>query len=346
MDRLSVVICEEDRTYGEKLTAWLAEQGKEEVMAYYFSEEEKLRIYYQKEPPDIILIGKSFAEIPWISEKITGEERKSLWIYLEEDAIQMEEKNGINIPVIEKNQPATAISRQIFREYECGRYKEHGISYRKTEIIGWYTPGGSGWQTPLALTMAAVLGRKEKVLYLNLKECAGFDGWFQEKYDLDIMDLIYMAVENEKNFMQKIKSLVYVMEGFDYVPPVLDSHLLGETSSREYEEFLRILETKAPYDVILLDMGFMLPGFFRILEKCSCIYVPAERDMLGEGPRNQFAEMIRRQNNPKLESKTVWLDLPEMNRELLRPGYLMQQWIWGEPGNYIRELLEGRLGRA
>lgn len=343
MSRLSVAVCVEDRTYGEKLAAWLAEQGKEEVMAYYFSEEEGLQACCQKEPPDIILIGKNFAGTPWVIEEAAKQERKSLWIYLGENAEPWEEEIGI--PVLEKNQPATAISREIFREYEKCRYKNYGMSYGKTEIIGWYTPGGSAWQTPLALTMAAVLGKKEKVLYLNLKECAGFSVWFQENYDRDVMDLIYLAGENKHNFREKVKSLVYVMEGFDYIPPALDSQLLSETSSREYEEFLRILETQTPYDVILLDMGSMLPGFFRILEKCSTVYVMAEQDMLGEGPQKQFREIIQRQENSELEQKVIWPKLPQMNRELWRPGCLMQQWLWGEPGNYVRELLEGSFGR-
>lgn len=345
MNRLSVAVCEEDRTYGEKLAAWLAEQGKEEVMAYYFSDGENLRACYQKEPPDIILVGEGFLGISWILEEITEQERKSLWIYLGENGNQKNGKDISKIPVIEKNQPAAAISRQMFQEYEKCGWKDQGIFCRKTELIGWYTPGGSVWQTPLALTMAAVLGRKEKVLYLNLKECAGFSGWFQESYHMDIMDLIYMAVENKHNFSEKVKSLVYTMEGFDYVPPALDSQLLNETGSREYVEFLQILETQAPYDIILLDMGFMLPGFFPVLERCSSIYVASEQDMLGEGQRKQFREMIRRQENPKLEQKMLWMELPEMNRELLRPGYLMQQWIWGEVGNYVRKLLEGCSGR-
>lgn len=276
-------------------------------------------------------------------ENAKGSFGGTLWLCLHGDIKKEKIPESIQmLPTIQKYQPASGIVRDIFSYFQKCR-EDSETAGAGSELIGIYAPGKDSWQTPFALTLAQTLGRKERVLYVNFRECAGFSSWLRESYQRDLLDVMYLCLTGEgKNVPDSIRSAVYVLEGVDYIPPSEDSLCLGQVSGQDYTRFVRLLVEKSGYGSIILDFGMMVPGFLELLGLCNKVYVLGGQAGLEGHALVHFKRMIGRQRSQKLEGKLSYLTLPKMAVGF--QGEKMQQWIWGELGDYVRGLVGVQIG--
>lgn len=366
MSKITIAVCDTDKTYGQKLGEWISLEKGGRVFGSSFSTLEGFLEFQKKGRVDIVLLGNGFWDEPAITAQMkeeleeketqkdtvqkkgtvtekklqkdqTKNTHKILWIYLKDSSVRQEHWDlAKNFPVIGKYQPASRIVREIFYHYQkLGEQQETDMISR--EVLGVYSPEHSIWQTPFALTLAQTLGQKEKVLYVNFKECAGFAEWLQENYPRDLLDVMYLCLTSEGNIADCVGSAVYSMENFDYIPPADDSQCLGEVSGQDYLQFVKLLADKSGYEVIILDFGMMVSGFFSLLEFCSKVYVPFERGELQKNAWKHFKQIVARQENLRLEEKAAYFQLPDMNPYNCRENKI-QQWIWGELGDCARQI--------
>ncbi len=348
MRKIMIAVCDTDAAYGARLGEWISLENEEKFSGLFFSDWECFQERLNSQIPDIVLLGKGFLEYPKMRERllrqkgaeekfINDKEEEPFWLYLCEEEGELP-PSVRKLPTVQKYQSAAQILRQVFSNYQnWGKGRKLETSEGK-EIIGIYSPGHSIWQTPFALTFAQALGQREKVLYVNLKECAGFSGWFQEEYEKDLLDIMYLCLTNDVNVTDCVNSALYTMEGIHYIPPVEDGGCLGEISSQDYLTFIELLAAKSGYDIILLDFGMMLPGFYKILEACSRVYVVTEPGEIQEAPLHQFQKMTARQEGIQLEKKLTYLSLPAMCQQFCPGSARLQQWLWGTMGDFSRRL--------
>ncbi len=378
MSKILIAVCDADTAYGKRLGEWITLGKGGQLRGYSFSAPGQFLEFQKTETPDVVLLGAGF----WEDARITGQaaqamaeyaahttERQeaqamagnitqltevpgdargssgeTLWLCLYGGDGKEKIPESVQIlPVIQKYQPASGILRELFSYCQEYRDGEQEPARAGREVIGIYAPGQDIWQTPFALTLAQTLGRKERVLYVSFKECAGFSSWLQESYQRDLLDVMYLCLTGEgKNVEDCIRSAAYVLEGVDYIPPSEDSLCLGQVSGQDYTRFVRLLAEKGGYGVIVLDFGMMVPGFLELLGMCSKMYVLGGHAGLGGHALAHFKQMMGRQKDQKLEGKLCYLTLPRMAVEC--QGEQMQQWVWGELGDYVRELLGVQIG--
>ena len=376
MRKISIAVCDTDRTYGQRLGEWLSLESGDRVCGSSFSAPENFLEFQKEGEVDVVLLGSGFWEEPAITaqmketlalqesaaqaeealaehktaaqtgvqteQKLQGEQKENsgriLWIYLTDLSVKQNLPDLVqNFPVIGKYQAASQIVREIFFYYQKLGLPEQELTLANREILGIYSPAHSIWQTPFALTLAQALSPKEKVLYVNFRECAGFEEWLGENYQRDLLDVMYLCLTGEGNISDCIDSAVYSLEGFDYIPPARDSECLGEVSGRDYLKFIRLLAEKSGYEALILDLGMMFSGFFSLLELCGKVYIVSESGELPGNARKHFKQVAARQENAQLERKISYLQLPELNAGFRREEK-MQQWIWGELGDYARRI--------
>lgn len=336
MRKILIAVCDTDGSYAEKLGEWISLQRGDGMQSVSFSSPEHFLQYHNNRQQDIVLLGRGFYDDPQICEEIS---EKVLWIYLHENDDGMQVPDCIRrLPSVEKFQPAHGILREIFSLYQAWGAGMPEEICGETKLMGIYSPQHSIWQTPFALTYAQALAQKEKTLYLNFHECAGFRGWFQEEYEKDLLDVMYLCLSNEAGAAHCVRSAVYTMEGVDYIPPAEDSMCLGEISVQDYLKFIRLLARNSGYHVIILDFGMMIPGFFQLLDMCSKVYIVTEPGELPKAPLQQFQGMAARQNDAGLEKKIKYLSLPVVNTSACMGAGKMQQWLWGAMGDFSRRL--------
>ncbi|MEG0961350.1 MAG: hypothetical protein RSD28_03350 [Lachnospiraceae bacterium] len=332
MKNISIAVCDKDRIYGTRLAEWIMQERKDRFDSYYFSQWELFSHMQKEQKFEIVLLGREFLNNNFLAEEHT------MWFYLYDETQELEEEYP-EIPVVDKYQPASEILRQVFGYYQKKREESPSTLSEKKELIGVYAPDRSIWQIPFSMILAQTLSGKEQVLYVNFMECTGFFRWFETCYQKDFLDEMYQMLESEQSFITTISSVVYSMEGFDYIPPAMDGELLGELTREQYQKFVNILRNQNVYDVVILDFGSMIPGFFQLLDSCSKIYITREQGMMSQGMAEQFEENIKRHGTLKLSDKIKQVEFPRMQRQYLTKEHLMQQWLWGEMGDYVRKLV-------
>ena len=119
----------------------------------------------------------------------------------------------------------------------------------------------------LAMGYAKICAAKERVLYLNLMGCAGFEELFEEKYKENIGDFLFYLRRQEKNLRLRFESMLHQFGGVDYLPPVFFGEILREAGKEDYQALLVWLLAETDYDVIVWDLGGMFAGFFDLLEQ-------------------------------------------------------------------------------
>ncbi len=339
MRKIMMAVCDTDGSYGEKLGEWIALQKGKKIQSVSFSSPEHFIEYHSKHKQDIVLLGKGFCDNPQICEEALRKEEKALWMYLCDADIEDKVPAAIReLPSVEKYQPASGILREIFSVYQDWEREALAETGEGKEIIGVYSPGHSIWQTPFSLTFAQALSQRDSVLYVNFQECAGFCEWFHEDYGKDLLDVMYLCLNSEVNVTHCVSSSLYSLEGVDYIPPVEDSGCLAEISAMDYQRFVEILAKRSGYNVIILDFGMMLPGFFQLLGLCSKAYIVTEPGDMHKAPLQQFQKMQKRQAEAKMGQKLMYLSLPAV-KDIAYPGEgKMQQWLWGTIGDFSRKL--------
>lgn len=348
MKKILIAVCDGDGAYGEKLGEWISLKKRERVQCVSFSTPACFWENYEKQKQDIVLLGKGFFKDAQICEEVSRTIEKNasgnmagnvLWMRLRGASDEEQMADCLReLPSVDKYQPASRILREVFSVYREQANETLEEMDGEKEIIGVYSPGHSIWQTPFTLTFAQTLVQKEKVLYVNLNECAGLKGWFQQEYERDLLDVMYLCLNDGVNVSRCISSALYAIEGIDYIPPAEDGGCLGEISAQDYRKFLKLLRESSGYGVIMLDFGMMLPGFFQLLNMCSRVYIVTEPGELQTAPLEQFQQMASRQKEAELAGKLAYLTLPAANTGVCQGVGKMQQWLWGAMGDFSRGL--------
>lgn len=347
MRKVLIAVCDADGSYGEKLGEWISLQRGEKMQSVSFTLPERFLEYHRTHRQDIVLLGKGFYDNSQICAEIfkkpqnrnAQSQEEVLWMYLcDADEEGQVAKCIRQLPAINKYQSASRLLREIFSIYQDWAEEMPKASGGKTEVIGVYSPGHSIWQTPFALTFAQALVKKKKVLYVNLHECSGFKGWFHEDYERDLLDVMYLCLDGEVNVAHCVSSALYSLEGVDYIPPTEDGGCLGEIAAQDYLKFVDLLSEGSGYEVILVDFGMMLPGFFQLLAACSKVYIVTEPGEMQEAPLQQFQQMEERQEQAGLEQNLVYFTLPAIAEGAYPGEGKMQQWLWGTMGDFSRKL--------
>lgn len=227
MSKLSVAVCDENQSYGECVSTWLFTERGKDFSGGFFSSAEVFKEQYSRQQFQVVLLGREFLMEAWIQAEIE-QQRDILWLYLKEEGEIYPEAEGLEevIPALDKYQPISALMRSIYCYYEEYHKEDIKMVGKTTEILGWFSPEHSIWQTPLALTMAALLAEKEKVLYVNLKECSGLGEWFQEEYEQDLLDVMYYCQEQKPDAAAEVGRFVYSIGQLEYLPPIRDADKL------------------------------------------------------------------------------------------------------------------------
>lgn len=325
MKKVSIAICDVQDAYRERLAEYLIRKKGGQIQVFTFSDRKLFESAEEQEGFDIVLCGTGF-------EAVVPGEAGGLHIILSETPERREELG----PAIFKYQSAEKILREIFEYFlELGRI-DSGISGKEKEIIGIYSPTHSRLQTPFALTMAQMLSEEKKLLYVNLGEWAGFGQWFQEEYHRDLSDLLYLISGYGSQTQGILECVLHSVNRMDYIPPMTDAQLLCQATAEDYQTLLKLLVEKTDYEVICLDFGIMIPGFFSLLEQCTSIYGVIDQGVIARGQCRQFEESIMKSGMEQLAGKIEYISFSVDEAQKMEQEPVLHQWLYGELGDRAR----------
>lgn len=330
MKKSIFAVCDLEAAYAYNLMEAIDEKQGTSFEVQAFTNVESLISYARERHIELLLISSaamsgellnlSIGKIMILSE---GEKKKELSEY----------------PCIYKYQASDQLIAEVMNYYAVEAVPAPvAMLKKKVEIIGIYSPVGRCRKTSLALTYGQIRAREQKVLYLNLEEYAGFEGFLGETYEADLTDLLYFARLGSGNLVYRLGSLICHLGPLDYIPPAFCPEDLRNIPPEEWVSLVRDLAEYSAYDVLLLDIGPAVNGITELLKLCSRIFMPVPEEEMAKAKLEQYEKVLKQMNALEVLEKTRKFSLPFVG-ECGKGKAYMEQLVWGELGDFARELI-------
>ena len=243
-------------------------------------------------------------------------------------------------PNVYKYQSTEGIIREVMSIY-CGQVQDDSgiLAGPKAVILGVYSPVNRCLKTSFALTAGQILGQDSRVLYVTFEEYSGLSRLNGEVFQGDLSDLLYYYQQGKFNIL-RLNALVHTMGNLDYIPPVRYPEDLCQLSPEELAGFVESLARETGYETILVDLGQMGRKAVEVLEICDTVYMPIKDDCVSVAKLEEFDEYLQISQRTALAEKIQKLKLPYHNSFGRKDSYV-EQLLWGELGDYVRQLLKG-----
>ncbi len=328
MKKKKIAVCDKDTGYTRRLVDYIADREREQLEVFGFSREEDYLQAEQEWDFDVILFGETFFE------QSKGYRQKEHVVLLSEGGTLSEE-----VPVLFKYQSAENLLREIHfcMGSAISEPMERNIFSEKKMVISIFSPCGHRLQTPFALAAAEELAEKKNVLYLNFSVCKGFCKSAELQKGMDMGDLFYLIREGEKEFLTKLPGGIYTMGRFSVIPPPENPEHYLEWTEEEMETFLTCLLEKSEYEVLILDIGCLIPGFFRVMEQSSRLWLLKEQRNRKDAGLEEVLELLKKRN-PGMEKRAEEIFLPG-GQNWQEGRYQVEEFYMGELGRCARRVL-------
>lgn len=283
------------------------------------------------------------ADVVLVAESVYREELKELQpkrlIVLNESGIVRDR----NLRYVNKYQEADQVLREIlaiYLEVATQVLPKLGVD-AKTGFIGFFSPVRRSLQTSFALTMAQLLSKKHRTLYLNFEYFAGRQELLSDFQTRDLADLLYFLNAEKDKFALRLQSMVKLVGTLDYVPPMKFGQNLLSVTVKEWMQFLKKLQELGEYEYVVMDLSECMQGLCDILRICQRIYTISGEDQIAGDKMLQYERLLEQYSYEDVLEKTIKCQLPRF-RHL--PSDI-EFFTRGELAEYAEEQLRDLLGR-
>ena len=246
-------------------------------------------------------------------------------------------------PSVYKYQSSSDVLREVMACYGAEKKTmsdQLAVLKKTTEILGVFSPLGRCLKTSFALTLGQILAKDKAVLYLNLEEYSGFTRLINSEYKADLSDVLYLYRQGGYNWM-KLKSMISNWGNMDFIPPVRYAEDLSQVAPEDMAQLIDRIARESGYDRLVVDVGQMGRGALPVLSMCNVVYMPVREDYISAAKIEEFEEYLEEADDAGVRDRIQKLRLPRHTGIAKQEGYL-EQLIWGEMGDYVRQLLNGK----
>lgn len=198
---------------------------------------------------------------------------------------------------------SAAVSLHVIQGYLRGA-PQTGESRAGTRLISLYSPIKRCLQTTFGITLAHLLSKKGRVLYLNLEGYSGLDHMLMRSFSKDISDFIYYVNQSSKDIPLITQNYIYRLGDVDMIPPVLNPGNLQDISGSMWIKTLHLLKECGLYDYILIDVSDFICGAFDILRESDLIFSMVKSDARSEAKWQQYCSILAESGYGDILDKT------------------------------------------
>lgn len=320
-----------DPFYAGRFADFANQKEKVPFTVAAFTSMERLQEFARSNPIELLLISDSVNR-----EQV--EELQASQVVTLSDGEVIDVKDSY--PSVYKYQSTDSVIREVMACYSAAPQLEAFKTAASTcRMIAVYSPVNRCLKTSFSLILGQLLAQDEKVIYINLEEYSGFSAITGETFTGDLSDVLYMYRQGSYHWL-KLSSYVYSWGALDYIPPVRYPEDLGEASMDEIIDLLLKIAEESAYDVIIIDAGQFGKRVTDLLEICGTVYMPVKEDCMSAAKLEEFDDYLEKSGKTELLEKIQKIKLPFHSSFGRRDTY-MEQLLWGELGDYVRQMLRG-----
>lgn len=329
--RRVMAVYDVDPQYASRLADVVNQKEKMPFEVVAFTSLERLKSFGKENTIELLLV----------SAHVGREEFRDLKVHkimklADGETLRTEEE----YPSIYKYQSCDGIIRDVMACY-CEEEAERCsmTTVRSACVTGIYSPVGRCLKTSLALTIGQLMGQDSRALYITLEEYSGLSVLTGETFKEDLSDLMYYF-EQKNGSLLRLNSMLHSIGSLDYIPPARYPEDLAHIGPEQTAALLKRIAQDGGYDNLILDVGSYGRRVFPILSLCNIVYMPVKEDSVSLAKLEEFFRHLDGSGNGELREKIKKLKLPFHNGFGRRENYL-DQLVWGELGDYARQLLRG-----
>ncbi|MCI8659758.1 MAG: hypothetical protein HFG54_05880 [Lachnospiraceae bacterium] len=322
-----------DPFYADRFADFANQREQIPFTVVAFNSITRMEAFAKEQPLELLLIGDEVDKGHLSQIKVAQIIRLS----------ESREISGEDLPVIYKYQASDAVLREVMACYQVQPEKIPPVAVGiKSVVMGVYSPVNRCGKTGFSLTLGQIFARESRTLFLSLEEYSGLSRLMGIIHETSLSDLIYEYRQGTYTRMG-LGAVVHNWGGLDYIPPVAYGEDLAEIQGGELAGLIGQIAAEGVYDVIVVDIGHLGRGMEPLLELCNVIYTPAKEDCVSTAKMEEWKEYLIRSGRPYLWERVRILKLPRPGAVWQTETYL-EQLLWGEMGDFIRNLLKGQEG--
>lgn len=291
-----LAICDTEEMYAKRLANYFYEKDDKCFRIGVFTNAEQLTAYLETGSVDVLLISQK------IASEIQNDQRIKVTIILVDGYAEKQE--GLN--QIYKYQRADVIWKtvnKIMSDMVWTHSGKSGNKEMKLEIF--YSPMKKADQTKLAYEHALQEAEKQKVLILSLSAFSGLERMSEYGFSEDLTNLICFLKEDINQFIYQISSMKQTVGRLDMLPTIGNPEDMLMIEEEKWIRFICKLKESHMYDLLVIDLGEPIKGFFNILDLADqCVQIVSnDEDSIYK--INKWNELMDFTGHGLIEKKTV-----------------------------------------
>lgn len=319
-----------DASYAQRFADVVNQKEKVPFTVVPFTSMEALKRYGESHPIEILLVGSS---VPVKAAEEVG--AKAVVTLAEGEVVPAGEEH----PSVYKYQSTDSVIREVMAYY-CEKPQPLLVAVgKRAKVIGVYSPVNRCLKTSLALTIGQQLAREGKVLYVGFESFAGFTRLLEGECRTDLSDVLYFFRQEDFGVM-RLRSMVYTWKDMDYIPPAKYPEDLEMLTGDEAAALVEQIAAECGYGYVIVDIGQALCNIMPVLDSCDVIFMPVKEDCVSAAKLEEFDKYLQISNRENLRDRIRRVKLPYHSSFGRKDSY-MEQLLWGELGDYVRNLLKG-----
>lgn len=320
-----------DPFYAERFAEFANQKERIPFTVVAFTSLSKVQAFSEKQPIEILLVGNQ------VDKEQLKEVKAGQILELSES------REGMNLDnsTIYKYQSSDAVLREVMACYQIQPVQNALMAVGiKSMVIGVYSPINRCGKTSFSMIFGQVMAKECHVLLISLEEHSALSRLTGTMYMGSLSDLIYYYRQGEYSSM-RLGSVIYNWGGMDYVPPAVYAEDLAEIQGEELAGLITKIALDGGYDRIIVDMGNLGRGMEPLLEMCQVIYTPIKEDCVSSAKMESWKDYLEKSKRSYLWEKVKLLKLPRLGAVCQTETYL-EQLLWGEMGDFVRNLWKGQ----
>ncbi|MGN0160053.1 MAG: hypothetical protein ACI4AQ_01560 [Lachnospiraceae bacterium] len=300
-----------------------------------FTEFSALQDFFEDNEADVVMTS--------VDEVVEFAQKKNVHkiLKLVEEPISAQNNEIRECHPIFKYQSGNHLLREVtgYCATESDGTTEGTIGTTGARILGIYSPVGRCGKTTFALTLANLLGKNAKVLYVNLEEYSGLAEDVLKGKGTNLSEIMYMFRRGTSGLSDKIRDAINPMGNFSYISPMPYPEDVADVMTEEWKEFLRFLAVKMNWDYIVLDLGNLILKSYMLFDLLEIIFVPEVDDFMGQRKLREFINAMGDMGRGMLMERVVYVKLP---KEIHEERMNLEQLEWSGMGSYARKIINER----
>lgn len=320
-----------DPFYAERFAEFANQKERIPFTVVAFTSFSKVKAFSEKQPIEILLVDNQ------VDKEQLKEVKAGQILGLSESREEMNPDNS----TIYKYQSSDAVLREVMACYQIQPVQNPLMAVGiKSMVIGVYSPINRCGKTSFSMILGQVMAKECHVLMISLEEHSALSRLTGTMYMGSLSDLIYYYRQGEYSPM-RLGSMIYNWGGMDYVPPVVYAEDLAEIQGEELAGLITKIALDGGYDRIIVDIGNLGRGMEPLLEICQVIYTPIKEDCVSSAKMESWKDYLEKSKRSYLWEKVKLLKLPWLGAVCQTETYL-EQLLWGEMGDFVRNLWKGQ----